>query len=425
MIVKKETFYAFLFAIIIFAQLYVESFRLNTVIQILALSIYFFFEKPILPKPLLKTILPVVIIFVIGFIGFFFHEYHTFNLIKDIFHFLKPILGLSIGYLFFSKSNNFRGFVKTIILVGLFSAMIHFLVLIISGNLFSGSISTIRMYSKDNFLELFAIFFLIFFKRLEGDSLFTRKSTHQLILIILLLSCVLYFSRTMIIVSFILFASIKGYTHLTFKSIKIIGVFVGAIITLYIYLFSIKINRNAEGLENFLFKIKNAPEELFVTKIDRKDHKDLWDHWRGYEAKCAFDLMKKQPSSYLIGTGQGSLVNLRFKAPLTGSINESDGLKFISELHNGYVYIFYKTGIIGLVVALGFLFSTYNVINKNGSQNRMSTIFISAIGLIFLFNTLTITGIYNSRDIIIIILGGLLFFYHKENSVLNLKNENH
>lgn len=423
MVIKKKIFYAFLFAIIIFAQLYVESFRFNIVIQILALCIYFFLEKPILPKSLLKTLLPFVIIFVIGFIGFFFHEYLVFNLIKDIFHFLKPILGLSIGYLFFSKINNFPEFVKTIVFVGLFSAVLHLLVLIISGNLFSGSIPTIRMYSKDNFLELFAIFFLFFYKKFEGNSLFEKKITQRLILIILLISCVLYFSRTMIIVSAILFASIKGYTLLTIKAIQRISVFIGAVIVLYIYLYSIKIDRNAEGLENFLFKIKNAPEELFVTKIDRTNHKDLWDHWRGYEVKCAFDLMQTQPTSYIIGTGHGSLVNLRFKAPLTGGQRENDGLKFISELHNGYVYIFYKTGIIGLTIALAFLFFIYNFINKHVVKKRFIAVFISAIGLIFLFTTLTITGIYNSRDIIIFILGGLLFFHNKEYSVLNHRNE--
>ncbi|WP_379792369.1 O-antigen ligase family protein [Flavobacterium qiangtangense] len=279
----------------------------------------------------------------------------------------------------------------------------------------------IRSLSRDNFLELFAIFFLIYFRKFQGYLLFEKKIIHRLILGLLLLSCILYFSRTMLIVAFILYASVNGYTRLTVKSIKIIGVFLLCVGLMYAYLFSIKIDRRAEGLENFLFKIKNAPEELFVTKINRNDHKDLWDHWRGYEAKRALELMKKQPSSYVVGTGQGSLVNLKFKAPLTS--DGSKGLKYISELHNGYIYIFYKTGIIGLVILLSFLFSIYNTINKKEWKNKMDAVFISAIGIIFLFSTLTITGIYNSRDIIIFILGALLFFLHKENVDLKIKDE--
>lgn len=421
MVIKKESFYGFLFAIVIFAQLYVESFRINTVLQISTLSIYFYFEKFVLPIRLIKNLLPVVILFFIGFAGFFFHDYSTFNFVKDIFHFIKPILGISIGYLFFSKSQNIAVFIKTIIFVSLFSAIIHLIVLLTTGSIFTGSVEAIRSLSRDNFLELFAIFFLIYFRKFEGYLLFEKKIIHRLILGLLLLSCILYFSRTMLIVAFILYASVNGYSRLTVKSIKIIGVFLLCVGLMYAYLFSIKIDRRAEGLENFLFKIKNAPEELFVTKINRNDHKDLWDHWRGYEAKRALELMKKQPSSYVVGTGQGSLVNLKFKAPLTS--DGSKGLKYISELHNGYIYIFYKTGIIGLVILLSFLFSIYNTINKKEWKNKMDAVFISAIGIIFLFSTLTITGIYNSRDIIIFILGALLFFLHKENVDLKIKDE--
>jgi hypothetical protein len=421
MIIKKENFYSFIFALLLFAQLYVESFRINTVLQIGALMVYFFFEKPKVSAFLLKVIIPPTLIFIIGFFGFFFHKYHTFNFIKDVFHFLKPILGLSIGYLFFSKSNDFKSFIKVVVLTGFFSALVHFLVLFISGNIFSGSVEVIREYSKDNFLELFGIFFLIYFERFHGQRLFVKKLTYRIIFLTLLASCILYFSRTMVIVAFILFVSLKGYTYLTFRSVRILGLFVVMIIAVYAYLFSIKIDRNAEGLENFMYKIKNAPSELFVTRIDRDNHKDLWDHWRGYEVKCAFDLMNEQPTSYLIGTGQGSLVNLRFKAPLAG--NESNGLKFISELHNGYIYIFYKTGAVGLVIVLVFLFSIYNVINKKKENSSISVIFISAIGLIFFFSTLTITGIYNSRDVIIYILGALLYFYNDERRTTKNSNE--
>ena len=42
-------------------------------------------------------------------------------------------------------------------------------------------------------------------------------------------------------------------------------------------------------------------------------------------------------------------------------------------------------------------------------KNLVGT-FVSAIGLTFLFTTLTITGIYNPRDVIVFILGALLFF---------------
>ncbi|MFY7810549.1 MAG: hypothetical protein ACOVQ2_02345, partial [Flavobacterium sp.] len=171
--------------------------------------------------------------------------------------------------------------------------------------------------------------------------------------------------------------------------------------------YSVKIERNGKGIEAFLYKIKIAPEEIFQSKIDRENHVDLWDHWRGYEAKRALALMDKEKSSYIIGMGFGSLVNLKFYAPLT---EDNKGLKYISELHNGYIYVFYKLGLIGLLFYLFFLIYLYNFIYL---KKTFESIFISIIGLFYLYTTLTITGIYNNKDTLIFILGALLYFHIK------------
>lgn len=411
--INATKFYTILFVLALFSQLYVSSFRINILFQLLLLAIYFFIEKPKISKLFAVQILPLFYIFGVGFGVFFFHKYHAFNLLKDIFHFIKPILGLLIGYFFYKKINNFRVFVKTIVLCGFGSAIIHFMILLTLGNAFSGRLDAVREFAKDNFLELVALFFVLYYKKFENQSLFHFKRNQNIIIALLLISCILYFSRTMIIVSFVILLTIHGYTYVNKKTIKVLGLIVLAIGVFYIYLFSIKIERRNFGFEAFLYKVKNAPEELFTTKIDRENHKDLWDHWRGYEAKRAFALMEDSPSSFIVGTGHGSLVNLKFEAPLTGE--ENKGLKFISELHNGYIYIFYKTGAIGLVLLLMFLVSLYKQIYNKDNKNRFTTIWISAIGLLYLFTTLTITGIYNVRDIIIFILGGLLYFHSEHN----------
>ncbi len=402
--INATRFYSTLFSIVILAQLYLPSFKVNVFLQIFVLGLFFFLENPIVSKSFLRIITPVLLLFSIGFIGFLLNKYALFNVFKDIFHFIKPITGLLIGYFFYRKINDFRVFVKTIVVLGLISAIIHFAILFfISG--FS-SVNDIREFGRDNFLELFSLFFLVFYKKFQKESLFQKKSNHQLFVFLLLASNVLYFSRTMIVAALILLVSIYGYTIITKKGLKIIGVVVLFFILLYSYLFSVKIDRNQPGLESFLFKIKNAPSEIFKTKIDRENHKDLWDHWRGYEAKRAFALMEDDPKSFIVGTGHGSLVNLKFFAPLTENYKDK-GIKYISELHNGYVYILYKTGLFGFILYLIFLINLYK---KIYAYKNITTYFISAIGLVFLFTTLTITGIYNARDIIVFILGALLFF---------------
>ena len=411
--VKSKEFYSALFIIIILLQLYLPSFKANVLFQVFILGLFFLFEKVQINKLFFKTILPILIIFLLGFVGFLFNKVTFFNVFKDIFHFLKPITGLLIGYFFYRKIDDFKMFVNTIVIVGLLSAVIHFGILFfISG--FS-SVNEIREFGRDNFLELFSLFFLLFYKKFQNDTLFKNQFQHFFFVVLLFASNVLYFSRTMIVVAIILLITIYGYTIITKRGLRIIGVVFVSILVFYGYLFSIKISRNQPGLESFLYKVKNAPSEIFKTKIDRENHKDLWDHWRGYEAKRAFSLMEKDPKSYVIGTGYGSLVNLKFFAPLTENYKDK-GIKYISELHNGYVYIYYKTGIFSLFLYLIFLINLYIKIYYN---KNFETYFISAIGVAFLFTTLTITGMYNSRDVIVFLLGALLFFEKKTKNATN------
>ena len=124
--VKSKEFYSALFIIIILLQLYLPSFKANVLFQVFILGLFFLFEKVQINKLFFKTILPILILFLLGFVGFLFNKVTFFDVFKDIFHFLKPITGLLIGYFFYRKIDDFKMFVKTIVIVGLLSAVIHF-----------------------------------------------------------------------------------------------------------------------------------------------------------------------------------------------------------------------------------------------------------------------------------------------------------
>lgn len=405
--VNAVKFYTIVFVIVIFLQLYIYSFRFNIFFQLFILTSFFTLEKVKVSTEFLKISLPILLIFLIGFIGMLFDRYHLFNIIKDIFHFIKPLLAVTIGYCFYRKINNFKLFIKTIVITGFLSAILHYIIIIFFIKNIE-NVSNIREHGTDNFLELIAIFFLVYYKRFQNENIFPSKLKYRVIFIALLISNILYFSRTMIVMAILALLTIYGYTVINKRGLKIAGVLTLFLIGFYTFLFSINIQRNKKGIESFLYKIKNAPAEVFKTKIDRENHADLWDHWRGYEAKRAFALLNENPKGYIFGCGYGSLVNLKFYAPLS---NDLKGMKYISELHNGYVYILYKTGIIGLVLYFIFLISLYVkiYIDKN-----FITIFISLIGLSFLFTTLVTVGINNSNEVLLFFLGALLFFNEKQ-----------
>lgn len=399
-----------LFIVVLLCEIYLPSYKINFALQFLFLIGILLTTKCKISKPTLLIIAPLVLIFIIGLLGFFYEKHDLNFIFKDITYFLKPINGILLSYFLFRKGFELVIFLKTILFVGCLTAFIHLFGIFILGDFANNSIHKLRGdFGLDNFIEIFAFYILLFSKKHMNEWLIRKKVFRFLVLFFLLISIYLYFSRTMLVVFFVMGFSLLGYAKITVKTLKFIGIAVVSILVLYAYLFSVKLDRNAKGAEAFLYKIKIAPEEIFKSKIDRNNHKELWDHWRGYEAKRAIYLMEENPTSYFIGTGFGSLVNLKFQAPVGGE----GGMKYISRLHNGYIFVLYKTGILGLLLYFVFLTSLYMKIyrfNTNNSNQILVNRLISSIGLFYIFTTLIISGIYIPRDAVVFVLGGLLSF---------------
>lgn len=343
----------------------------------------------------------------IGIISSLFYEKILYNWIKDILYFLKPIFGITLGYLLMKKINNKSFFLKTLIYMSLLFAVFHIISVLINTDFSTDSINDIRNANGlANPLELLSLIVLISSYRYNYLQVVNKRK--GLLIFILSLSVILYFSRTMVVAFVIMLITVNGYAKLTVKGFTY-GIALFVLTGLfYFYLFSIDLKRDQPGIESFLYKMKIAPSEIFfpAKNINTKNHAELWDHWRAYEAKMAYKQMKLHPISFLNGYGFGSLVDLKFIAPL----NEQ-GMRYIPILHNGYFFVLFKTGIIGLFFYLSFLFLLYLQSYKNriSIDEQVVRNLISAIGLFFIFSSLIVTGIYNLEENYTFILGGFLF----------------
>ena len=400
--IAAHKIYLPLFVALLLLQLYLPSFKANVFLQIGALTLIMFAENVRFSAQFLKQLLPLVILLLLGFIGTLFHRYVLYDILKDIFHFLKPVVGLIIGYVVARRLNNVNGFIRGIVIAAIISAIIHLLIIIFLVRDLS-RIESIRVFTKDNFLEMFGLFFIIYFKKLTGQEMINNVRHKRIYIVLLAVSGLLYFSRTMFILAFIMVMAAHGYTKISARTIKVLALLLFCVTGLFIYLNTANIQRDGKGLEIFLYKIKNAPREIFETKINREKHSQLWDRWRAYEAKRAIALMNEEPESYVYGTGYGSLVNLKFFAPLTG---DKKGIRYISDLHNGYINILYKIGLVGSIIYIIMLVRLYRFINRGFT---FANVMVSVIRLIYIITSLTITGLYNGRDIIIFLLGGMLY----------------
>lgn len=354
----------------------------------------------------------ILLVIIIASISSVFNKFEAYNWIKDLAYFSKPFLAILAGYLLATRIKKVKTALEAIVFVSLVFAIIHIAEIFLFVDFTTANVTDVRRVGGiSNEIEVFSLMILIASKRYNEIRIINNKLLKNTVIIILSLSAVLYFSRSMT-VSFIIFLlAVFGYLKITKKGIKYASLVLFLFGMFYVYLFNADIKRDQTGFESFLYKMKNAPAEVFspVKSIDSKNHAQLWDRWRAYEAGKAISQIDTN-YGFFLGKGFGALVDLKFYAPLGGK-----KMRYIPHLHNGYVTIYYKAGMVGVILYLGFLLSLY-LFSYNKTDNNLKRIVNNMIGglaIHYLFTTLIVTGIYNISETYTLILGMLLYFGHQ------------
>lgn len=403
MIKIHQSIYRTIFVLFVIAQILFPAVELIIPLS-LALVFGLLIEKRVpIKKSLFHTITLLIFLLIIGFVVSFFGDYEVYDVVRDILHFSRPLLLVLAGFLLIRKINDSNFFIRSVIYISVAFAVKHLIVLGLA-DFKRGTIEELRLLAgAGNFIEVIAMTFLIIFNRKKVLNI--SASLKGLMILVLGVSIVFYFSRTMLVGLLFLLISSYGYTVLSRKAfeysvlgIVVIGVFYG-------FLFTIDLNPDKPGIENFFYKIRNAPAEVFTSpdSYDRNNHKEIFDQWRGYEAKMALKGMEGNNFNYVFGKGFGSLVDLGFKAPIGGE----NGLQFIPHFHNGYIYVFFKTGTIGLFLYFLILVSLYKrgyAPSINEKAKKMNLL-ISGMGIYFFITSFVITGLYNLEEVSVFAVG--------------------
>ena len=354
----------------------------------------------------------VSLLFLIVLVGLFstiFGSNKNIDILKDVLHYVKPLLMLLAGYLAARKIGDKHFVIKTILFVALVSAIKHIITFIFLVDFSDFDINKLRYNAGlGTFIELLALIILVASKKYRIFDVYKKKGVKRILLFIFIGSFILYFSRTMLLGLVVILITVFGYTKLNIKGVKYVSGVLIVIALSYTVLFNIKLNPDKPGLESFFYKIRNAPLEMFSSPegYDPQNHKRIFDRWRAYEAKMALQQMNENRLNYLFGKGFGSLIDLKFVAPLN-----DEGMRFIPIIHNGYIYVLFKTGIIGLFIYMIFLVSLYFQSYKESFSIDELALrnLISGFGVYYLVTSFVITGIYNLEEPSSFILGSFLF----------------
>ena len=398
-VITKKSIYQIVFILCVVIP-YFDNFELT--IAVWSLATLFSIQSSY-SVGIIKQVFYFSAILLIALVVSFFENYKFYFILRDITYLIKPVLGILIGYQLCKKI--YQNIFELIVRAGFVFSLIH-LFFLLRGVLFFKVININDLRYFGGFFsdfEVFAFVIVLFYKKFE---LVIPPKKRKLYTIVIGVSIFLYLARTNFIQFGILVLAIKGFFDLNRRNITALAVIASLTIIGYSTIVMINPKRNGPGLEAFLYKIKIIPEEALKTRINREDWKDLNDNYRSYENIMTVKQMSHSGiETFLLGKGLGSTIDLKEEIQLGDK-----KLRYISILHNGYMTVFLKSGLLGVIVLL-FSFKIY--FNKTQSTipiiNQINLLMVG-MGLFMIMSYWVFMGYYFKADNKIIILGMLICY---------------
>lgn len=355
---------------------------------------------------LLKLILPYIIILGLAIIVSFYYEYRAYFIIRDITYLIKPVIGFFLGFQLCKR--NFQNAFQLIVKTGVFIAICHIIVILVAIFVFRAfTVADLRFYSGYfSDYEIYALVIILFHKQFNLN--YSRK-TFLILVSIVGFSAFMYLARTNFIQFIILVLALKGYLVLNKKSLTIIGSILLTSVVGYFFIVSTNPRRNAEGLEGFLYKIKVAPMEPFKSKINREDYRDFNDNYRSYENIMTVRQVSRDGIVPVIfGKGIGSQIDLKQEVYL-GDMK----LRFISILHNGFMIVFLKSGLLGIFIYLYTIFYFFGRVKTENEIIKSINLLFIGTGVFLFISNWVFLGFYNLTETKTVLIGFLIAFREK------------
>jgi hypothetical protein len=399
-VITKSKLYQFLFVLCVIIP-YFDNFELTFFIwgitALLTLQNNYSYD-------ILKQVICFSGILCLAIVVSFFEEHQTYKIFRDATYIIKPVLGLLIGYQICKKNYQFA--FQTIAYTGVIIALYHFLLLFLATLVFKAySVNDIRFYAGYfSDFEVYALLILIFRKKL-GLNLPRKKAIFFILLISV--SVFMYLARTNFIQFAILFMALKGYFKINKRSITVVSSIIILAVIGYSTILYINPKRNGEGIEALLYKIKIAPTEPFKTKINRDSWKDFNDNYRSYENIMTVRTMTRDGglTTLLFGKGIGSEIDLRQKVWL-GDME----LRYISILHNGYMTVFLKSGLLGVLLLVLSIFFLFKKVKSDDPVINHVTMLMIGSGIFMIVSYWVFMGYYFKADNKSILIGFLICY---------------
>ena len=395
--------------------------ELSFVVAVLVTAVTFRKKLSSLAALFIMFLLALVLI---GSITVFNPENDYYFFTKDLIYYLRPVFVLLAGYFIAMRLHNKREFFNIMVLMGFYFAVMHLLMMVRNYSIIPLDTNRIRTYfGRYNHVETIALVIIICMKELPMKRS-RYKFFYQVMVACLVLSFLLYFSRTMIMVVFAMSLAYYGYFRLNQRGAVALSILLvlGSAFALFLSTYQ-PTSEAGQGMD-FLGKIKNSFSESFTlgdVNINNKDRRELWKHWRAYEASVVYKEVA-ETGQYLTGEGFGSTIDIGFEAKLDGEMTQH-----LSLTHNGYAYLYMKTGLLGLIIYFMMVLYLYSFAyspKKKDPKINIGNNFLVACTFYILISSFVVTGIFKPYDMATLLIGGAFALKQVNNfEDRNIRNE--
>ncbi len=340
-----------------------------------------------------STLLPFLLLIIVGFLAGLDHT--DKDLFRDVFIFSKNIIYFITGIALSRYIKDFNTFFTYFLTLAFASSLIH-IGLILTHLHSISSLETIReVAGYANSVEGIALSLFLSqlfsknFRNLTGG--FNLKD--KIMSFIITISFLLYFSRalTLLIVVVLFFLTDTLYIRKIFsrKNSKLFKSLILILVLVYLISLISKLLPANSPVRTLVEKFENIPDEITwnAKKNSEATKEEIQKNWRGYEAyQGMFKFNRGNDLQKAFGFGFGERVNLGIIMKL-----ENKDFETVPILHNEYVTLLVKSGIVGLLLYLFFLYKIGCVKIKYEKDNHPELYYsyqmLSALSIVSLLNT--------------------------------------
>ncbi|WP_446745440.1 O-antigen ligase family protein [Silvibacterium acidisoli] len=345
-----------------------------------------------LPYPVIRLLIAPMLIFTVGLPGFYRNDLNEF--LKDCWYFTSPMVYIVFGYLVAERIGTMKRLISLFTIGGLaVSLQMLFRV-------YSNSASLLAANSAENYRHFTGVgagqamipIVLIIFARKTGLDigwLDRSKALRYTVFVVGTLAIILALSRTLmavLLVGVLITVPLKKLGRW-----GVVGAIAVGLAMLAPQLWRLS---TPAATQSFFEKSMNTGHEVELQSYDTMA--EINDNWRGFEGYKAFEAYNdfSWPEK-IIGGGFGTLVNIGFSMNLGGP----EEMQELPVLHNGYLYLLVKTGVLGIVIFFAYL---VYLTRLGVPQTRYGTAEVKMSGYVLIWSVITflmtqgvITGIYN------------------------------